>query len=135
MTTSGIPAHALLPLALLLAGGVLLTASLAFRLPRRTQRRAGWLAVGAPLIPAVRPHLAHDGADLAVVVLASILLFAAVAHAQRTRIAQLPLFWGWQVDRAAGHLGPQRVEYVGHDGADRRDRRRGWDLLWRQIRG
>lgn len=104
MTASGIPAHALLPLTLLFAGGSVLAASLAFRLPRRTQRRAGWLAVSAPLIPAVRPHLAHDGMDLAAVVLASILLFAAVMHAQRTRVAQLPLFWGWQVDRTAAQL-------------------------------
>lgn len=104
MTTSGIAAHALLPLILLFAGGSALAASLVFRLPRKAQRRVGWLAVGAPLIPALRPHLAHDGADLAAVVLTSILLFTALVHAQRTRVAQLPVFWGDQVDRAAAQL-------------------------------
>lgn len=104
MTASGIPAHSLLPLALVIAGLSMLSASLVFRLPRKTQRRVGWLAVVAPLIPALRPHLAHDGADLAAVVLTSILLFTAVVHAQRTRVAQLPLFWGDQVDRAAAQL-------------------------------
>lgn len=135
MTASEIPAHALLPLALLLAGGAVLAASMAFRLPRRTQRRAGWLAVGAPLIPAVRPHLAHDGADLAALVLASVLLFAAVMHAQRTWVAQLPLFWEWQVDRAAGHLPPDRPEFKGPFSASHHDRRRGWDRLRRWTRG
>lgn len=104
MTTAGVPAHTLLPLALLLAGVAALTASLAFRLARATQRRAGWLAAGAPLVPAVRPHLARDGADLIAVVLASILLFTAVMVAQRTRVAQLPLFWGHHVDQAARRL-------------------------------
>lgn len=104
MSTTAIPGHTLLPLALLLTAAAALTASLAFRLDRRAQRRAGWLAVGAPLIPAVRPHLAHDGADLVTVVLASVLLFVAVMQAQRTRIAQLPLLWEWRLDRDAGRL-------------------------------
>lgn len=125
MTTAGIPAHALLPLALLFAGAVALAASLVFRLARDTQRRAGWLGLGAPLIPAVRPHLAHDGADLTAVVIASILLFAAVVVAQRTRVAQLPLFWGWQVDRAAHRLTLERREHMGLAYPDQRDRRHG----------
>lgn len=104
MSTTAIPAHTLLPLALLLTAAAALMASLAFRLDRTAQRRAGWLAVGAPLIPAVRPHLAHDGADLVAVVLASVLLFVAVVQAQRTRIAQLPLLWEWRLDREAGRL-------------------------------
>ena len=104
MTPSGIPAHTLVPLTLLLTAAAALVASLAFRLARDTQRRAGWLGVSAPLLPAARPHLARDGADLTAVVLATILLFAAVLIAQRTRVAQLPLFWEGRVDRAAERL-------------------------------
>ena len=134
MTTAGIPAHALLPLALLFAGAAALAASLAFRLARATQRRAGWLAVGAPLIPAVRPHLAHDGADLTAVVIASVLLFVAVMNAQRTRVAQLPLLWGWQVDRAAGRLALERLDPVDLSRVGQHDRRNGWLRRWRRIR-
>ncbi|GAA2027137.1 hypothetical protein GCM10009740_16040 [Terrabacter terrae] len=133
MTTAGIPAHALLPLALLLVGAAALAASLAFRLARPTQRRAGWLAVGAPLIPAVRPHLAHDGADLTTVVIASLLLFVAVMHAQRTRIAQLPLLWGWQVDRAAGRLAFGTPETRGAAGIGPRPSWYSWVRRWRRI--
>lgn len=116
MSTAGIPAHTLLPLALLLTAAAALTASLAFRLDRTAQRRAGWLAVGAPLVPAIRPHLAHDGADLIAVVLASVLLFVAVIQARRTRVAQLPLLWGWHLDRDAG-----RLALIGHGGAGSTD--------------
>lgn len=129
MSTAGIPAHTLLPLALLLTAAAALTASLAFRLARTAQRRAGWLAVGAPLVPALRPHLAHDGADLAAVVLASVLLFLAVIQAQRTRIAQLPLLWGWHLDHGG------RRALIRHGGAEstetaRRVRRRGVIRRW-----
>lgn len=134
MTTAGIPAHALLPLALLLAGGSALAASLAFRLARATQRRAGWLAVGAPLVPAVRPHLAHDGADLTAVVIASVLLFLAVMNAQRTRVAQLPLLWGWQLDRAAGRAVLERLGPVDRTRPGQHDRRHGWGRRWRRTR-
>lgn len=133
MTTAGIPAHALLPLALLFVGAAALAASVAFRLARPTQRRAGWLAVGAPLIPAVRPHLAHDGADLTTVVIASVLLFVAVMHAQRTRVAQLPLLWGWQVDRAASRLAPERLGPAAPSRAGQHDPRHG-RRRWRRIR-
>jgi hypothetical protein len=92
----------MLPLAMVIVGSLALGASLSYRLGYITQQRAGWLAVSVPLVPAVRPHLARDGADLTAVVIASVLLFLAVLRAQRTRVAQLSPLWAWQVDRAAG---------------------------------
>ena len=134
MTTAGIPAHALLPLAFVFTGGGALAASLMYRLARATQRRAGWLAVGAPFVPAVLPHLARDDADLAAVVGASVLLFVAVINAQRTRVAQLPLLWGWQVDRAATRLTLQRSRPLIRSGTpDHSNRLRGWLRRWRRI--
>ncbi|EWT07772.1 hypothetical protein N864_23625 [Intrasporangium chromatireducens Q5-1] len=133
MTTAGIPAHALLPLALLFTAAAALTASLAFRLARASQRRAGWLAIGAPLIPAVRPHLARDGADLAAIVLASVVLFVAVMYAQRTRVAQLPLLWGSWVDRYADRLAGEQLMDPIRAKTGRRARRR-YDLRrWRGV--
>lgn len=98
------PAHMVLPSAVLTAALLVLAASVRYRLPERLWSWSAALGLGSALIPAVWQHYVSDRWDLAALVAVSATTFAANMFASRTRVAQLPFNWRGTLDQELGSL-------------------------------
>ena len=93
--------HSLLACAALVFSAVVVGASLRKRLPPVCWPVVIVGGTGALLVPAGIAHYAEDRWDLAAMAALTVAAFVSLAHASRTRIAQLPPWWSATVDQEA----------------------------------
>ena len=91
--------HTVQPVLLIVGGVVLLTLSGRFRLPAEWMRLPVGCALVAAAWPALVPAVRGDVWDIVMWLDATALCVVAVAHTQRTRIAQLPPGWAKHLHR------------------------------------
>jgi hypothetical protein len=96
--------HSFFAAVALLLSTVFVVASLRKRLPPVCWPVVVAGGTGALLVPAGIAHYAEDRWDLAAMAALSVAAFVSLAHASRTRIAQLPPWWSATVDQEAGRL-------------------------------